>query len=304
MKNILGRLSTLLLTTTLAFVGEVKADTTVQFGIGYRSDDVDWKIDFPVNELPESQSKLWFKDIEIFTVQGRIKSSCDCVYYRIDGEYGWVLDGDVRESDFFSFPVSAVLTPSTLYTTVHPVTHNDIKGKYVADFSVAVGYPLQQCWCSNLQVVPTIGFSYDTQRLRADDHELISDDLTTEELNSLGFETGERGHSTYRSTWWGPFIGVDLAWSCDCWNVYGEFEYHFARARRERNSRTGSHFLDSYRRTRSAYGFNFKVGSIYHFNCNWFLDGHVSFKDFTSNRCHDGISWRSFSIGLDLGYVF
>jgi hypothetical protein len=305
MKNVIAKLSTLLITTTLAIVGDVEADTSFQFGIGYRTDDFSWKIGLPTEILPESKSKLWFKDLEIFTINGRIKSACDCIYYRIDGQYGWIVDGDVRESDRFCDPVSTVLTGDTAFTCSFPKTHNSVKGKYVADFSVALGYPLEQCWCPNVQIVPTIGFAYDTLRFRAHGHESIFDDLATAQVPILGFDPGERRHrsSSFRATFWGPFIGLDFAWCSDCWNLYGEFEYHFVRARRDRNTHI-VHFLDHYRRTRHAYGFNLKIGSTYRFCYNWFLDGNLSYKQYDSNRCRDSINWRSFGVGLDLGYMF
>ena len=170
MKTIFSALSTLLLTTTLAFVGQVEADTSVQFGIGYRTDDINSKISVNDTVRLNTYSRLKFKDLEIFTITGKVKSTCgDCAYYRAEGQYGWIWDGDVRESDQLSQPVSVPLSADTLTCNFRPVLHNDVKGRYVADFNVAIGYPLQQCWCEGLQLIPTLGFSYDTQRVRYKD---------------------------------------------------------------------------------------------------------------------------------------
>lgn len=303
MKKILSAFYALAFTTTLAYVGEVEADTSVQFGIGYRSDDVNFKHKAPEEFAPATHSNLNFRDLEIFTVQGKIKGVCgDCVYYRVDGQYGWILDGTLRESDQFAvgFPAPGEVT------IVDVVTHNDVKKNYVADFNIGIGYPLQQCWCPCLQIVPTIGFAYDTLRIRGHHRDHDSDHLTSAEIAAIPLDPTGHGHAKYRFTYWGPWAGFDLAFCHqDCWNLYGEFQFYFGtRARRERNSDIGADFFDSYRRTRSAWGFSGKIGSTYNFRCNWFADGYFTYKRFASDEHRDRLTWRSLGVGLDIGYLF
>src|ERR1700733_4565821 len=107
MKKMFSGLATLLATASFALVSEVAADTSVSFGIGYRTDDISISNKTGCIDHPESKSSLRFKDLEIFTLNARLKSTCDCVYYRIDGQYGWILDGDVRESDRITFPLTS-----------------------------------------------------------------------------------------------------------------------------------------------------------------------------------------------------
>ena len=305
MKKTLIALSTFI-TTTLAFVGHVEADTSIEFGIGYRFDDIHWKTKAPDTIRLGTESSLKFRDLEIFTIQGRIKSSCgECTYYRIDGQYGWIEDGTVRESDRISFTSVVPRAESNVICFVNPVVHNNANQKYVADFNLAIGYPLQQCWCQNLQLIPTIGFAYDTQRINAKNRERIEDELLAIEVSQLGLNPEGRSHNSYRTTWWGPWIGFDFAFcQTECWNIYGEFEFHFARCRRERSSDSGFSFFDDFHRTRRAYGYNLRLGSLYFFCCNWFLDGHLGYQRFTSDHRNDSVGWRSYNIGLDLGYMF
>jgi hypothetical protein len=301
MNKFLSAIFALAVTTTLALNSKVEADTSVQFGIGYRSDDINWRVQAPEEVSPKTETHLNFRDIEIFTLQGKLKGVCgDCVYYRADGQYGWILDGTVRESGQFA----TTSQPDCGTTIVFGSTHNDIKRNYVADFNIAVGYPLQQCWCPCLQVVPTLGFGYDTQRLRQKHHDRF-DDRLPHDCSPLDSDHHE-GHSKYRFTFWGPFVGLDLA-LChqECWNLYTELQYHFGtRARRERNSHIGDEFFDHYERTKRAYGVSLKFGSTYAFNCNLFADAYVTYKRFTSHQHHDSLSWRSIGIALDLGYIF
>jgi Protochlamydia outer membrane protein len=303
MKKLLSAFYALAL-TTIAHTGIVEAGTSVQFGIGYRSDDINWKVKASEDVAPDTYSHLNFRDLEIFSLQAKLKGVCgDCVYYRIDGQYGWVLDGTVRESDQFAVDTTPAIGGTTI-VDVH--THNDVKRNYVADFNVGVGYPLQNCWCPELQIVPTIGFAYDTQRLRAKNHNNIIDQLTIDQINAIGLSTDGSSHSKFRSTWWGPYVGIDLAFCHqDCWNLYGEFEYHFGtRARRERNSDTGFDFFDSYERTKHASGFSLKFGSTYSFCCNWFADAHITYKRFTADDHDDKMTWRTIGVAMDIGYVF
>ena len=307
MNKFLSAVFALALTTALALSSGVQADTSLQFGIGYRSDNINWKIKADDDKHPKTESHLNFRDLEIFTLQARLKGVCgDCMYYRADGQYGWVLDGTVRESDQF-----ANGSPSDAGLLIqYGSTHNDIRRNYVADFNFAVGYPIQQCWCPCLQIVPTLGFAYDTQRLRQKGHHSIY-----EALEANGFDAGEvlygsdddrRDHSRYRATFWGPWIGFDLAFChTECWDLYGEFQYHFGtRARRERNSKVGNYEIDRYERTKSAQGVTLRGGGTYAFRCNWFADAYVVYKRFTSHEHRDNLSWRSIGVGLDVGYVF
>lgn len=334
MKKLCSILSAAVLTTALAITGSVEADTTVEFGIGYRTDDISWKLDAPSTLHPDTFSKLHFKDLEIFAIHGRIKSRCgDCFYYRVDGTYGWILDGTVRESDRLSRNIdqdcseciaedcadesteNSFCGVSPFETiSVHPKFCNNVKHKYVADFDIALGYPLDQCWCPNLQVVPAIGFIYSTQRLRANEHHTASCAIEEESgdqvnVEAYGLESGvcdhERSHGNFRTTWWGPWIGLDLAYSDGgCWNVYGEFEYFFGRARAQRNS---NYTLDAFNNrcaTKWANGYSFRVGSHYYFRCNWLIDGFVTYKRYHSHGHEHSLTWRAIGVGLALGYTF
>jgi len=304
MNKFLSTIFALALTTTLASSSKVEADTSIQFGIGYRSDDINWRTNAPDDYAPETESHLNFRDLEIFTIQGRLKGVCgDCMYYRADGQYGWVLDGTVRESD--QFFVEEVEDEGIVIQ--NGKTHNDIRKNYVADFNVAIGYPLQQCWCPDLKIVPTLGFAYDTLRIRQKgNHQSIYDSIDEQGFDPVVDPVDGRNHSSYRFTFWGPWVGFDIAFCHqECWDLYGEFQYHFGtRARRERRSNIGYEVFDHYERTKSACGVTLRAGGTYAFRCNWFADAYVTYKRFTSHEHGDSLSWRTIGLGLDVGYVF
>lgn len=316
MKKLFSLLSTVLLTSTIGYVGQVEADANIELGVGYRSDDFTTKVKAPDDVRLNTYSELRFRDIEICTLNARIKSTCgDCVYYRADGFYGWVFDGDVRETDQLS--VSGNTQPACVFKEK---LHNHSRGRYVAGFNLALGYPLNWCLCDGLQLVPTVGFSYDTIRLGWKNKDRInstvlgeldfsecSSSATSSSLSptSSSDQNSDRRHSTFRSTWWGPFLGVDFCYNhLDCFNLYGEVEFHWARARRDRHTDIGLCFLDHHKRSRDAWGWNVRVGSTYYMRCNTYLDGWVGYKHLTSHKHRDRLDWKSYTVGVAIGYTW
>lgn len=320
MKKLFSMLSTLLLTSTLGYVGQVEADANIEVGVAYRSDDIKSKVKVPDNVRLNTYSELRFKDIEILTLNAKIKSTCgDCAYYRADGYYGWIFDGDVRETDQLNKETYGPFEKDTLVCGYKVKLHNHSRGRWVAGFNLALGYPLDLCLCDGLQLVPVIGFSYDTIRLGWKNKDRIDSSI----LSSLDFSTcssssttsslsptsssseRHKRHSSLRGTLWGPFIGLDFNYcGMECFNLYGELEFHWARARRHRNTNVELCFLDRFKRSREAWGWSIKVGSLYYLRCNWYLDGWVAYKDYTSHKHRDRLEWRSWQIGAALGFTW
>jgi hypothetical protein len=324
-------LSALVFTTAVVLSAKAQANTSLQFEIGYRSDDIHWNHRVPDDVRLQTKTKLTFKDLEIFQIGAKLKSTCgECVYYRLDAHYGWITDGDVRESDQIAKHSEKALSPSTVTCVINPVLHNDAKNKYTADFNVGFGYPLEQCWCPGLQLVPTLGFEYDRIRINSKNHETLVSVLGNDKISEFDLQPrcgtentgdtcsssssssstsgcfGSNANNKYEMTVWGPWIGFDLAYCHqECWNMYAEVQFQFARIRRQRNScNVGLNDIDHYRRTRSAFGFSAKVGSLYFFRCNWFMDGNIYYKRWYSDRSRDHLTWRQVGVGLGIGYMF
>jgi hypothetical protein len=296
-----------LMTTAVLCNTSAEAATSVQFGVGYRSDDIKWRISAPESIQPDSYSKLNFRDVEIFLVEGKVKGMLgDCVYLRATADYGWIEDGTLREKDQLSQNV-ADLPPGSAaeYTIVTPSVHNDIDDKYVYDFSAGIGYPIHLD-CEEFSFTPMLGFSYNTARISVQNRHLIADELSAAQQVTYEVDpASDENHSKYRQTFWGPWIGFDFAYMCqDCWSAYGEFEFHWARARFERNSNVGFEAWDNFERSRNAHGFKIVLGGTYSFCCDWFLDGHIGWQDWRSSKCGGNFKWQSFDIGLDVGYMF
>lgn len=290
---------------------QADADHAFQMGLGYRQDTITWDIDNNDGTLPFlADDDLAFRDLDIVFLGARLKGGLGCMYYRADVEYGWIFNGRQREKGTWLVAPQTVTNlgdgfGNTQNTTYDASVHNKIKKRNTFDFNVGVGIPFNMC-CNEVQLTPMIGFSYNTQRLRVDAHRKLGQNFTVPEQAIVGidpFEVG--GHSNYRFSFWGPWIGFDAAYAtCDCGTYYSEMEFHFARARRQRNSDDGIAY-DHYQKTRSAFIFSWKVGASFAVCDCWLVDASLKYVDGYSERSStDHLNWRSGQVRIDAGYRF
>ncbi len=301
----------LAVTAALSSSSSAEADHSLQFGAGYRQDTITWDVDHSEYDVPYlSDDDLRFYDLDIFFLGARAKGNLGCSYYRADLEYGWVFNGREREKAVWTTAQTETPIPNTTFsnierTTIESRVHNHCKKRYTLDFNVGIGYPFNFC-CNEFSLTPMIGYSYNTQRLRVKDDQKIGENLTTAQQAAVQLEPFHPGgHSSYRVSWWGPWIGFDAAYAtCDCGTYYSELEFHFARVRRERDSHQGVD-NDHYQRTKTGYIFAWKVGAAFALCDCWILDASLKYTDgWSTNSCTDSVNWRSGQIRLDAGYRF
>lgn len=316
MRSKIFKLTALATTTLLSCAALLPADTTfVQFGVGYRQDSITLNIKERGAMNPHAKSNRHFKDLEIVTIGTKLKSTFGCsdAYVRGSFDYGFVVDGKVRDQltiedrcETRQFHHSGYAVEGEyVNTTVH---NNTRKNSYVWDVDVAVAYPIL-CGSDDFTVAPALGFALNRQHLKVRGSTPLPDathlDGESELSSSLSHCDHERRNSSYRASWWGPWVGVDFAYnSPDSWNLYGSFEFHFGRARRLASSHTDRTYIDGYRHTKSFCGPLFRLGTAYILSENWYVDANVSYQRFYSNSVRDHISWASANLRLDVGYVF
>jgi len=319
MRSKISKLAALATTTLLSCAALLPADTTfVQFGVGYRQDSITLNIKERGAVNPHAKSNRHFKDLEIVTIGTKLKSTFGCSdsYVRASFDYGFVVDGKVRDqltledrSEICQFHHAGYTVDGDyLNTTVH---NNTKKSSYVWDIDVALAYPIQ-CGFDDFFIAPAIGFTLNRQHLKVKgttafaDATFSSTNHKHHHSSSSSSDCDREGRgSNYRASWWGPWLGFDFAYNSeDCWNIYGAFEFHFGRARRLANSHTDRTYIDGYRRTKSFYGPLFRLGTAYMFCENWYVDANVSYQKFYSDTNRDHISWSSANVRVDVGYVF
>lgn len=123
--------------------------------------------------------------------------------------------------------------------------------------------------------------------------------------SELGLSNSHRT-DTYRFTWYGFYLGADIAYALDsCWTLFSELEVHFLDScHRKRKSWTGVYFVDGHHKEGWAYGFNGVVGLTYAFSTCWYTTINVDFRWWEADANHDDLEWKMVGAKIGLGYVF
>ncbi|MBA3721292.1 MAG: hypothetical protein H0W88_02705 [Parachlamydiaceae bacterium] len=322
---------TFLMTLLVGSVSYANADagTEVDFEAGYRRDNISWTVQAPACD-PLFRSHTKFEDIDIFQigVHGRANVGCN-LYVRGSASGGWILDGDFKEKTNLFFNESDF---SAEFGSVDEIgvgfrSADTVDGKFVVDLSAAVGYPFYFCDCT-MEVAPVIGYGFNEQSLRVERRNRRGFDNSSSFLFAENDNCDRGGccNEHFISRWYGPFIGVDFVYNpCnDCWSLWAELEYHWARNKTKRREFAGFDNFGEFDNTaRHAHGWVFNVGADYAFCHCWTVGMSVKVQDWGSTRRHrecgrdssneffgsdtkvkTHVQWHSFAVSLDLGRQF
>lgn len=330
MRKVVVTLMASLLSCSGAFAFWPEAtDSSLEIGVGYRRDKLEWKTesDFYNQEYATGfplglNSHLKWRNLNIWQIEAKGKYvTCDNIYLRANGDYGWITSGKNSDSDSISL---YGLDDSVEFAH----SHSKAKG-HVYDAKLAVGYQFKMC-DDSFAIAPLIGYSWHGQHIE-DRH--LRQNLYFDGSPFSDYSYGNGRHSHYHTRWNGPFIGFDFDYrfGCGCeanWELFGAYEFHWANyhAKAEWNLRTD--LFDGFRhRAKNAYGHVFDIGVKWDF-CEcwtlalkgefqwWWADhgrdrakiAHASFGDVETNcflkiPLHD-IQWQSAAVSIDLGMVF
>jgi len=261
------------------------SESLLEIGVGYRQDSLEWRtghhhhhhssgssdysgsygydtygtygddtcVGFPLR----ARSKFKWHDLQIWQIEGRAKYvTCDNIYLRAYGDYGWVTSGKHHIHEHLDFSTGEVSfseydgysSSSSGSGSGHHRSHT--KGN-VYDIKLAVGYQFK--WCDDsLALAPLVGYSWHGQHFRdhlrrnsgafqaengGNNNFLGARSSYYYDYSSASFDTynsssshgGE--HSRYHTRWNGPFIGFDFDYrfGCGCdWAFFGGYEFHWA----------------------------------------------------------------------------
>lgn len=298
--------------------------TEVDFLAGYRRDSLGWSFDIPACD-PLFRTSTKFKDIDIFQLGVHARTNLGCNFY-LRGAFsgGWILDGDFSENSdvFLSLDDFGRCFDEVDAFGFGFSSENVVDGKFVIDFNAAIGYPFYFCDCS-MYLAPVLGWSFDEQNICIEDRERF----VLEEFEDFFVpKDGENCcNDKFISRWYGPFIGLDFVYRpCnECWGLYAELEYHWARNKTKRHDFVGFSGWDHFNSTSdNAHGWVFNAGVDYAFCYCWTFGVNVKVQDWSSTRrhrecgsefsdffCSDNrikthASWHSFAVNLTLGRAF
>lgn len=238
-------------------------------GAGYRRDSFEWSLGGHERALP-TLSKVSWHGLDIFEmcVQAK-KITCQNIYMRASGDYGWIIRGKNRDSDFRF---------NTEKDKVEEFSRSDNDGGkgQVWDGSFGVGYFLRGIYgCLNdFRFVPLIGYSIHQQHLQ------MINGFQTIDLNNKDLEGHHfhHLHNQYKTRWTGPWVGVDayFHWN-DCITISGGFEFHWLRYQAHAKWNLRSDIHGHFEQEGNGQGYFANVGVDYNFINGWYLGGMIKF---------------------------
>lgn len=174
--------------------------TSLSLSAGYRTDRLNWHIaGNRQGSDPNIRSELTWSDIEIYQVKVTARTVVrDKIYLRAALDYGTVIDGDNRDSDYDGDDRTLEFSRSD----------NGVDGNDVWDATIGIG-PRFSFFSDALVVSPLIGYAVSAQDLNiVDGHQTLSTPPSTVPVGPIGDLD-----SRYETTWKGPWAGVDLMFS-------------------------------------------------------------------------------------------
>jgi len=275
-------------------------ETELGFGVGYRTDDLDWNIAGDLSgQNPNVLSELTWSDLSILQVKGGIKSSIRRVYVRGSLGFGWILDGKNQDSDYAGDNRTLEFSRS----------NNSSDDGSVFDGSIGIGYKILD---KETVIAPVAGYSVHVQRLS------ITDGFQT--IPPLGPFPGL--DSSYRTKWYGPWVGVDVSHRfSDKFRIMTSFEYHWAdyEAKANWNLRTDLAHPESFRHWADGEGIVASAEAVFTSKKLWPLHLVLEYQDWqtdpgldtvyfsdgsqASTRLNE-VNWRSLAIMVKTSYAF
>jgi hypothetical protein len=318
-KIILTLVASLLSCSALSAFWPEAADSILEFGAGYRKDNLQFKVlanpnanssssysdssygsyysysdysDYsesePSTDLPVGSSTLNWKNLNIAFIEGRGKYvTCDNFYLRAGGDYGWICSGENTDSDYLK------LTPESPKVEFSRSTART-KG-HVYDANIAVGYEFHFC-DDNLTFAPLIGYSWKGQHVHdshlvqeiAFDPEYPSEDAYSYYLGSSG-QSIDGLHSSYKTRWNGPFVGFDSEYHYDCeWSIIAGYEYHWGQYHAKGDWNLREDLPNGFtHHAKNSYGHVFDLGLKWDFCECWTASLHGGFQYFRADHGRD-----------------
>jgi hypothetical protein len=343
MRKFIVTLMASLLSCSAAFAFWPEAtDSSLEVGVGYRQDRLEWKTSTRFDSgysnysgsysgyadgnngvLPQRlSSRLKWRDLQIWEIEARGKYvTCDNIYLRACGDYGWITSGKNTDSDFVRLGRCDEESGYGSGSDFEFARSRSRARGNVYDARIAVGYQFKLC-DDSFSVAPLVGYSWHGQHIR-DRHlrqnfynngdETIVVDGNFNRSKSYGysyFDSSSSGnssysyggnHSRYHTRWNGPFIGFDFDYlfGCACdWTIFGTYEFHWAEYHARARWDLRSDLCDGFRhRAKNAYGNVFDIGLKWAFCESWTLSVKGEFQWWWAHRGHD----RTRIFAADLG---
>lgn len=228
----------------------------IMLSAGPRSDEFDWNIAAP-SGTPNILSELTWDNIDIFQIKGTAWTPVNRSFY-IRGAfgYGWIYDGDNRDSDYNGDNRTLEFSRS----------NNSSDTGDVWDASAGVGYIFLN---TSMRAASLLGYSYHMQNFT------MTDGFQT--IPPLGPFPGL--NSSYDAMWYGPWFGLEVTsgYMKEALTFRGTFEYHLAhyKAQANWNLRTDFQHPVSFEHRGNGSGVVVSAGLDYAVDERWSVNGDL-----------------------------
>lgn len=272
---------------------------------GYRKDSLNWNIGGP-NRKPNILSELNWKDLTASEITSCFKIFQNNGYIRLSGNYAHFFSGSVQDSDYFGDNRKGEYSRSKAKSS----------GSHAYGISTATGFQFPLC-SNQLIFYPLIGYAWNAQHFK------IKDGFQIIDLEDNFYGSLYRLHSSYKSRFQGPFIGIDLNYRVNpLFTILATFEYHFLKYTGTGHWNFRKDFYKDFQHTANGHGVFGSLGAFYQINSRLSLgitfkgkcfkakQGNVKFyalikdKKLIINQPFNNVTWKSFNTLFSMRYVF
>lgn len=239
------------------------AELNYQIGAGYRNDDFNWNISGP-GGYPNVLSELKWQNLNILEVNGKVEASLGLVALKVSGDYGKIISGKNRDSDYLGNNKTKEFSRS--YSKADNGAVYDVSAG--AGWIVPVSILLQR-----IEFIPMAGYSYHQQQLTMRNG---YQSIDTQYPKAIGSFPGL--NSRYTARWRSPWVGMELYYDYfPGLSLFANVEYHFASYRARGHWNLRKEFAKDFKQTASeGSGVIAQLGLNYSFGC--FMDASLMFE--------------------------
>lgn len=284
-------------------------DLYTDFNMGYRRDHLCWSIQ-GYKGNPNKLSELTFRDLDIFQIGFDFQAlTYNNIYVRANIDYGWILSGQVQDSDYAGSNRTKEFSRSL----------SKCNDDNVFDFTIGLGYLFDIC-DTGFTIAPLAGYSYNRQNLRFREGQTIINVFFPDEIGPF-----EGLNSTYQAGWNTGWLGVDLGYpvACNFW-LFANYEYHLGTYKARANWNLRDDFAGDFIHKANTYNGNVLNAGVEYLLCDSWTVGLAGCYQFWKTQIGTDVTrvitedygivplqtklnpveWRSYSIAIDVGYVF
>jgi Protochlamydia outer membrane protein len=242
---------------------EIK-DSSYSIGYTYREDRLSWDFAGPA-DTPNVLSELKWNDVRINQVTFATHlTTCNHLYFRGYADYGRIFHGKNRDSDYDENDRQEEFSRAL----------SEAGRGEVFDLSAGVGYQWSWC-CERIRLAPLVGLSWQEQHLRLYDGEQVIP--FSEKIEDL--------HSSYKTRWWGPWVGVDFLGQVNCnFSLFASFEYHWVPYQGKGHWNLRDDIISDFKHESNGRGWVTQGGVNYNICGSWSITLLASYQDWCAKN--------------------